>query len=136
MKKFCLSILVIIIISCNQAVKPEKREVLTPVPDSITVSQQENQSWYDTLVKYYISKSDKDQIKAERKIKDKLDWEVSSIEKNDSANYYVFKIGHHESEADGSEMRFTADAWIYIDSISKKIYEYDLGNDTIIVWKK
>jgi hypothetical protein len=28
------------------------------------------------------------------------------------------------------------DGWVYIDSLTRKIYEYDLPNDSLIKWEK
>lgn len=42
--------------------------------------------------------------------------------------FCVTRIGH------SFESHYVTDQWIYIDSVSKKIYEYDVANDTINEW--
>jgi hypothetical protein len=49
--------------------------------------------------------------------------------KNDR-NYAMVKIGH------SFESRYVTDQWIFIDSLTKEIYEYDLANDSLILWKE
>ncbi|HNP69197.1 MAG TPA: hypothetical protein PKH16_14915 [Aequorivita sp.] len=44
--------------------------------------------------------------------------------------YAMVKIGH------SFEHRYVTDQWIFIDSLSKDIYEYDLPNDSLIPWSK
>lgn len=44
-------------------------------------------------------------------------------------SYVVVKIGH------SFEHNYITDQWIYIDSLTKGIYEYDLVNDSLIIWK-
>jgi hypothetical protein len=95
----------------------------------------ENEMWYDKLIADYIKNCDNELIKAQLKSKTRIEWLLDRTEKTDSTNYYIFNIGQDVSEEDGSNLRFTSNGWIYIDSISKKIYEYDLPNDSLIVWK-
>jgi hypothetical protein len=42
--------------------------------------------------------------------------------------YAMVKIGH------SFEHRYVTDQWIFIDSLTKEIYEYDLPNDSLILW--
>ena len=44
--------------------------------------------------------------------------------------YAMVKIGH------SFQHRYVTDQWIFIDSLSKEIYEYDLPNDSLIPWSK
>lgn len=44
--------------------------------------------------------------------------------------YAMVKIGH------SFEHRYVTDQWIFIDSLTKEIYEYDLPNDSLILWSK
>lgn len=133
MKKAYLLLFAGFIFSCNQIEKKEAKDEVLNL-DKAEIKSEVN-VWYDSLVKYYISKSDKESIKDELNSKVELDWEIERFENQDSANYFMVKIGHHMSD-DGKNMRFTADGWICLDSISKKIYEYDVANDTLIEWKK
>ncbi|MCC6186392.1 MAG: hypothetical protein IT256_04495 [Chitinophagaceae bacterium] len=51
-----------------------------------------------------------------------------STERN-GKNYAMVEIGH------SFESRYVADQWIFVDSLTKEIYEYDLVNDSLILWK-
>ena len=70
------------------------------------------------------------------KSKDNLDWQFDQTIKNDSTQFYIYKIGVHVTEEDGSNPRFSSCGWVYLDSVKRKLYEYDLPNDTIVEWKK
>lgn len=145
-KKTLLVLISISFLSCNKKAEVEKQlteqqmdslSVNKEVQKSITESKSlsENQNWYDALIAYYIRKSDNELITSSLKNKEKIEWLLDRTEKTDSTNYYIFNIGQEVTEEDGSEPRFTSDGWIYIDSISKKIYEYDLPNERLILWK-
>ena len=132
--------------SCNKTTKIET-QITEKQIDSLSVNKEvlksetetkiesKTQNWYDGLIADYIRKSDNKLIKASLKNKEQIGWLLDRTEKTDSTNYYVFNIGQDVSEDDGTEPRFTSDGWIYIDSISKKIFQYDLPNDSLIVWK-
>jgi hypothetical protein len=44
-------------------------------------------------------------------------------------------IRHDITDERNTNKRFVADGWVYIDSLTRKIYEYDLTNDSLIEWK-
>ncbi len=54
---------------------------------------------------------------------------IKEISERNKRKYAMVKIGH------SFEHRYIADQWIFIDSMSKVIYEYDLANDSLILWK-
>lgn len=55
---------------------------------------------------------------------------MSNITIRDGRKYAEIKIGHSFDE------RYVTEQIIFIDSISKKIYEYDTVNDTLVLWSK
>jgi hypothetical protein len=145
-KKTLLLLISFAFLSCNKTSKEEtqntdkqidslsvNKEVLKSETETNTESKAQN--WYDGLIADYIKKSDNKLIKTSLKNKERIEWLLDRTEKTDSTNYYIFNIGQDVSEEDGTELRFTSDGWIYIDSISKKIYEYNLTNDSLMVWK-
>jgi hypothetical protein len=140
-QKILLLLISFAFLSCSKTSKIEKQIDFSPVNKEVLNSETEVktdskiQNWYDALIADYIRKSDNKLIKSSLKNKERIDWLLDRTEKTDSTNYYVFNIGQEVSEEDGSNPRFTSSGWIYIDSISKKIYEYDLPNDSLIVWK-
>lgn len=145
-KKIILLLIALVFLSCKKTNEVTKQtadqqtdslSLNKEVPTSVTEIKTEpkTQNWYDALIADYIRKSDNELIKSALKNKEQIQWLLDRTEKTDSTNYYIFNIGQDVAEEDGSEPRFTSDGWIYIDSISKKIYEYDLPNDSLIVWK-
>lgn len=92
--------------------------------------------WKDDLIVDYIKNSEKDLIKIHFKNKDKLQWILDSTEKNDSTLFYIYNIGVDVAEEDGSEPRFSSCGWVYLDSVKRKLYEYDLPNEQLNEWKK
>ena len=145
-KKTLLLLISFAFLSCNKTIKVEfqntekqtdflsvNKETLKSETETKTESKTQN--WYDDLIADYIIKSDNKLIKTSLNNKERIEWLLDRTEKTDSTNYYIFNIGQNVSEEDGSESRFTSNGWIYIDSISKKIYEYDLPNDSLFVWK-
>ena len=136
-KKLFLLLISFAFLSCNKTSKVEK-QIADKQVDSLSANKEvlksetetkiesKTQNWYDGLVADYIKKSDNKLIKSSLKNKEQIEWLLDRTEKTDSTNYYIFNIGQDVSEEDGTELRFTTDGWIYIDSISKKIYEYFL----------
>ena len=55
---------------------------------------------------------------------------VKETTKRDERKYAMVKIGH------SFEQRYITDQWIFIDSLTKEIYELDLENDSLILWKE
>jgi hypothetical protein len=92
--------------------------------------------WQDSLIVDYVKNSKKDLIKMHFKNNDKLEWILDRTQKNDSTQFYIYNIGVDVAEEDGSEPRFSSCGWVYLDSVKRKLYEYDLPNDTIVEWKK
>jgi hypothetical protein len=91
-------------------------------------------NWTDSLIKNYINYSDNKLIRLALKDKISEEWLFDQIIKTDTAKYFVFQIGHDVIDSGETNKRFITDSWIYIDSLTKKIYEYDLPNDRLIKW--
>jgi uncharacterized protein YxeA len=141
--KLLILIILFTLLSCNKTIKVEtinsesKNDFLSESKENLkSETKLKTQEWYDGLIVEYIKKSDNKLIKLSFKNNERIEWLLDRTEKTDSTNYFIFNIGHDVSEKDGSEQRFVSEGWIYIDSISKKIYEYDLPNDSLIHWKK
>lgn len=132
-KKIFLFAVLVTFLSCNYQSKVAEKNIVNQIDSSIVL---QSQNCYDSLVSDYINNSDNELIKLSLKKNVKVEWILDQIEKTDSTNYYIFNIGQSVSEIDGTNTRFSSNGWIYIDSISKKVYEYDLPNDSLIVWKK
>lgn len=104
-------------------VKPKVKQIVST----------ENKEWYMDLIENYIANSKKDLIVSDRE-SGKIEWILDDTRVNDTANYYIFNIGHTETD-NGENPRFTSDGWVYIDSLTQKIYEEDLSNEKLILWK-
>jgi len=139
MKRVGIYFFVLIIISCGKSKEPKvpsikKEKNIVHATNSIEKIAETNEKWYVNLVENYIAHSKKKLIIYDREKKD-INWVLDNIEANDSANYYIFNIGHDEMDEGNTNARFTSDGWIYIDSLTQKTYEYDLPNDQLILWK-
>ncbi len=58
-------------------------------------------------------------------------WMFSNEEKTDTATYLVYQVIHDVSEPDGSETRMVTDAWVYIDTVKRRLYEYDVTTESL-----
>ena len=62
-----------------------------------------------------------------------FEWRQDDVIESDTANYLTFQIGYMVSDKDGENPRFTTDAWIYVDTLHRKFYEYDIAKDSLIL---
>ena len=115
--------------SCRQTQKQE--------PDKTNENNAgNNTNWYDELVLKYINQTDNQLVRLAIKDNYQEDWILDRRENTGKANYLIFNIGHHLTDEGNTDPRFTTDGWLYVDSLTRKIYEYDLPNDSLIEWKK
>jgi len=91
-----------------------------------------SKNWADSLIKNYINHTDNKLITLTLKNKVSEVWLFDQIIKSDTAKYFVFQIGHDVIDSNERNKRFITDSWVYIDSLTKTIYEYDLPNDSLI----
>jgi hypothetical protein len=93
--------------------------------------------WYDELLTDCIRKSDNVLIKSSRQdTAIRIEWLLDRVENADTAKFFIFHVGHDVADENNTNPRFVTDGWIYIDSLTKTLYEYDLPNDSLIKWKK
>lgn len=45
----------------------------------------------------------------------------------------MYRIGHSLADKDGK--RFVTDGWVYIDTVAKQLYEYDVAEDELKLYK-
>ena len=121
MRKFLHYFILGLLISCDQP---------RPVNKEIGKVSGEKNNWLDSLTIKYINESNDSLIVLVRKDTIPFQWMLDRTEIRDLSKYFVIQIGHT------FEHKFLADKWIYIDSLSKKFYEYDLPNDKLIEWTK
>lgn len=84
--------------------------------------------WLDDSVSQYIKRSQMELIALDKKNNKQISWMIDKQERNERV-YYAIKIGRD------FEDRFVSDGWIFIDSASRQIYEYDLAEDSLIEFK-
>jgi len=123
-------VLIIMTNQCSQ-IKCDKTNKLiqTQNSDSINKKQRIVLDWKDSLIVKYINNSSSELIKIARQDTIPIEW-MTQTEIRNGVKYVMVQIGH------SFEHHFVANGWIYIDSLKKTIYEYDLANDTIIKWNK
>ncbi|MFI5133199.1 MAG: hypothetical protein ACHQEB_02630 [Chitinophagales bacterium] len=130
----------ILIFGCGQANKDNSSNSDTHLQkkDSLAtkVDTDTSKNWTDMLIKNYINHSDNKLIKLALKDKISEEWLFDQMIKTDTATYFIFQIGHDVSDSGETNKRFITDSWVYIDSLKKQIYEYDLPNDRLIKWDK
>jgi hypothetical protein len=102
--------------------------------DSLSKSNSKQLHWYDSLVMTYVHQTDNLLVKSTREANFTIDWELDRTENTDSAKYLVFHIGHDMVDEGNTNPRFATDAWVYIDSIKRTLFEYDLASEQLIKW--
>lgn len=123
--------------SCGQVDQKGSGKSTTPSINSLGSGSYPKANWYVELLNNYIKKSESDLIKSSRQDQAiKIEWLLDRVEDADSAKYYIFHIGHDVVDEGNTNPRFVTDGWVYIDSLTKTLYEYDLPNDKLIKWEK
>jgi hypothetical protein len=92
--------------------------------------------WTDSLLNNYILRTKNELIRLAIKSKLSEEWLFDQMVETDTAKYYSFRIGHDEADKGETNPRFVTDQWIYIDSLTKKVYEYGIANDSLVLWTK
>lgn len=101
-------------------------EFVLPAKDTSHVT---DMNWRDSMLVDFISGTKNTAIAQTRKDKVGTQWIMDNLTKTDTADYYIYHLGH------SFEGRFVTDAWVYIDSARRKLYEYDVAEDRLIKWK-
>jgi hypothetical protein len=138
MRKFSFFLLLLLVVfGCMHTTKEVSKHKDHGTPDSTASNSEKKPNWADKLVQDYINHSNNELIKSEPK-KD-VKWTLDNIRNTDTAKYLVFHIGHESFDVNNGDTccyRFTTDEWIYIDSLRKSVYEYDLAKDKLNKWGK
>lgn len=120
------------------AVKTDSSSATTVATDNSSTTNQSTRGseplWLSTTLMNYIATSKSPLVVAATKQGIKEGWVIDDAIETDTANYMVIQIGHDVAEADGSEPRRVTDQWLYVDTLSRKIYEYDLPADSLVYW--
>ena len=92
-------------------------------------------AWFEPIVQNYMVRAQTPLMQVSRQDSIPDEWLLDRIESTDTARYFIFQIGQSVSEADGTEPRFVANSWIYLDSLSRKVYELDIALDSLMEWQ-
>lgn len=126
MKSFILISFCIGFISCEKPseIKETKKHLTKNTPEPIL-----ERDWKDSLVIEYLKNPKNKLIKGTINSDDSLPiaWMTENREM-DGKLYTVVQIGKNTKD------RFATAGLIYLDSINKKIYDYDPFNDSLILW--
>ena len=88
------------------------------------------------MIEDYIHNSNNALIRQSLKNKISEEWLFDQTINTDTAKYFTFQIGHDVEDKKEKNRRFVNDQWIYIDSSTKHLYEYDVASDSLIRWTK
>lgn len=103
--------------------------------ESFTVdsSLRDRLNWVDGLAAGYIERSEDPSI--QQALSDStMQWLWDRLLHTDTAAFIVLRIGHDEYNGDGKI--FATDRWLYVDTLSRRIYEYDVPNDSLVKWER
>lgn len=127
MKKIILYFVLILFQSCGNNAEPKET--------SKEINKEEKTSkenWTDAVIKNYILTSQNQLVNDALKEKANIEWILDHEEELNNINYLVYHIGHDVMDKDSTNLRFSTDAWVYVDTLNKKIFEYDIANDSLI----
>lgn len=102
----------------------------------VTVDTIQKSSWIDSLILGYIGNSKNEMLRSSLKNNLSIEWIFDQTIYSDTAVYFVYQIGHNFSDEDGINERFVTDQWLYIDSMTKEVFEYDIAKDSLLKWNK
>ena len=152
-KKILLFSIVLLNLGCshqkidnaNRKPKPNASPVVAIKQDSIKPATRtafndnggpEYPDWADTIIASYVRQTNNELVRQAVKEKLKEEWIYDQLQKTDTATYWVFNIGHDVADNGETNVRFISDSWVYLDSLKRKLYEYDSVNEKIVEWKK
>ncbi|MFC0514170.1 hypothetical protein ACFFGT_08170 [Mucilaginibacter angelicae] len=137
-----LTLLLLMFIGCRQAekkpIKIIKTDTLQSLPKTATAISEPDDSlvsanWRDSLIDDYIKRSDNDLVKLSRgDTAIHEGWMFDQIEKRGAATYFVYNIGHDNDT--GAGVVYVSDSWVFIDSLSRKLYESQ-PDESLKEWK-
>ena len=125
-------------LGCAQDQKSGSKKTKFAPPSNIDSSgnskelQLISSQWIDTLIEKYIQVSKNELVKAAVT----EEWLFDQIKNADTAVYFIYQIGHDDSDEGGTNPRFVTDQWVYVDTATRKLYEYDIIKDSLVRWSK
>ena len=133
MHKLFPLLLSLLLFNCKESKKTKYEEfkfTTNPPSDTLfTPSDDSPPSWATQLIERYIRQTDNEIIRAARQDRIPMTW-ISSKENSDTAIYFIIQIGH------SFENKRVPDGWLYIDSLTRNLYELDIATEKRTLWKK
>ncbi len=113
------------------------KEPSNKINDPIEKETQQKSHWSAPLIQEYINSSDNVFMTQARKYSLDTEWLFDQVMNSDSDStpYYVFQIGRTVMDSPQINARYVTDVWLYIDTVSRQVYEYDLPADSLIPWR-
>ena len=90
----------------------------------------------DSLVSHYISTCQSDFVKIGKESFGGLSWMFDRGEQKNGETVKIYQIGHDVSDSGGTNPRFITDVWLYLDTVNRRIYEYEVAEDSLVFWSK
>ncbi len=92
--------------------------------------------WCNDLIRDYIARSKDELLVVERQDTSvHFEWYLDRTANEYGKKYMIFHLGHEVSDEGNTNVRFVTNGWLYIDSLSRKLYIYDFALDTIVLWE-
>ncbi|GAA0549915.1 hypothetical protein [Chitinophaga japonensis] len=86
--------------------------------------------WANALIHTFVKYSDNPMV--QYALQDHtLEWRWDRLQTTDTAAYLVVQLTHTIDDEDGR--RAVTDGWIYVDTLTRVVYEYDLPNDSLLL---
>jgi hypothetical protein len=139
LKKSGFTILTLsILVFANSCIQPDSHAEAAHTSDTeVDHIDTQHTEWHNVLIENYIRNADNELLKLTRSNSSlKIEWLREDDVVTDTARYLVFHIGHEVSDKGGDNPRFITDAWIYINSSTRKIYEYDIDEESLGEWNQ
>ncbi len=126
MKTYLLPCLCITVAACTQPATDsntsQKDTSVTATKDS--VNKELKIDWDEALIEKYLTAN---AVRFYEKKQQRPSYMKETTQRN-GKRYTAVRIGQ------SNEAQFVTTQWIYLDSVSKKIYEYDIAEDSLIAW--
>ena len=136
LQKILVLSLVLFLMNCSHEKRNENSIPRTKAPSNKpnkATTKITAQHWFDSVMIIY-NKTTRNPL-ARSAIKDssiKEEWIFDQNVKTDTGNYFVYQVGHDFSDNDG--LRFVTDGCIYVDTVKRKLYEYQ-PDGKLLSWK-
>jgi hypothetical protein len=124
----------LILVSCTE---PNTQNVQSTVTnDTYAVDPAYSKlEWCNDLIRDYVARSKDELLVLERQDTSvHFEWYVDRVENENGKKFIIFHLGHDVSDEGNTNVRFVTSGWLYIDSLSRKLYVYDIAKDTIVPW--